>query len=478
MRYNVNEQTTYERTLLMPFRLRQISPDDKLSHHLLLHVFKDCCPLEVVSEVLDECHGWEERERKLNMVVIVYLIIAFSLFPLNNTVEVLSELARGARFVWPDPSVHVPTKGAISTRRKQLKHGVLHRLVRRCCRPMATPATKGAFVLGLRIMAIDGTLQDVADVHETAQHFGRISSGKSASPFPQMRCVYLAECATHAIIASVKQPCSNSEQAMVWGLLPRIESGMLITMDRGFFSGVLIQEIQAKGAHVLARLQSNMLLSTPTRQQMLADGSHLTVLTSKSVPGLSKPLTLRVIPYRITGSGVPHEQEEQRLVTTWLDPEQISAQDLVNLYHERWEIELIIDEQKTHLRLSQTPLRSRTVKGCYQEMDGMLLAHYAIRHLMHQAALQGDVDPDRLSFLHAVHVVQRSLQDFAQTDPADHPALKERLLQDLRAQQVRVRTLRFVPRVVKRPLSSFRRKRWWHHPVHLKDRSFFDIFLI
>ncbi len=175
---------------------------------------------------------------------------------------------------------------------------------------------------------------------------------------------------------------------------------------------------------------------------------------------------------------MPHFQVEQRLVTTLLDPEEISAQDLVDLYHERWEVELVLDEQKTHLRLSQTPLRSRTVAGCYQEMYGLLMAHYAIRHLMHQSPRQADLDPDRLSFTHAAHVVQRSLQDFGQTDPQDHPLLKERLLRDLREDLLPPRCLRFVPRVVKRPLSSFRRKQWWHQDVHLKGLSLSQVFLI
>ena len=471
-----NQRVTYERNLLMPFRLRQIPANDKLSHHLILHAFADCYPLEMVASVLSDCRSWEKRERALNMATIMYLIMALSLFPRHNSIEVLEIMAKGALYVRPDLDSELPTAAAISTRRKNLQVMPMRKLFRACCRPMATQDTEGAFVLGRRIMAIDGTLQDVPDVQENALHFGRISSGPSQSPSSQLRAVYLAECGTHAIVDTVLAACHNNEQVMAWSLLRSITPEMLVTMDRGFFSALFIEALLGKGAHVLGRLQSNMLMHQPSPQQRLADGSWLHTITTKPLRGLSQPLTLRIIAYQVINADLPQFHQIQRLVTTILDPEQISAQALVDLYHERWEIELVIDEHKTHQRLALQPLRSRTVAGCYNVRD----AHgpYAIRHLMHQAALSADLNPDRLSFTHAVHVVENSLQDFGQTDPRDYPVLKERLMRDLLKHLVPPRTLRFVPRVVKRPLSSFRRKRWWHQDVHLKCLSVSQVLLI
>ena len=463
----------------MPFRLRQISPDDKLDQYLMIPAFLDRYPVETVGALLSECRAWEQRDRKLNMLTLIYEIMAFSLLPRHNSVEVLEELASGLRYVWPDEKPFpMVTKGAISQRRKQLPVTVMRLLFRRSCRPLATIATKGAFAGRLRIMAIDGTTQDVAEWPDNALHFGRISSGPAASAFPQMRAVYLAECGTHAVTDAVLARCGASETTMAWELLRSIEPEMLVTMDKLLFSARFFAAIGGKGAHALSRLESTMLVRKPALQDLLPDGSWLFTISPKTARKLAMPLRVRIIPYRISAPEVPGYQQEQRLVTTLLDPEEFSAQELVDLYHERWEVELIIDEQKTHQRLSQEPLRSRTPQGCYQEMYGLLMAHYAIRALMHEAAVQAEVNPDRLSFTHAVHVVCRSLVHFGQTDPLDHPALKRRLLIHLREQMLSPRILRFVPRVVKRPLSSFRRKRWWHQDVHLKGLSVSRIFLI
>src|SRR5205807_3136664 len=161
--YQKNHMMPNERSLLMPFSVRHFSEDDKLSHHMTLDVLQDLYPLEAVEQVLTDCHAWEKREKALNMVTILYLIIALTLFPRLTVGGVLRRLASGARFLWPDPSEAVATDGAICQRRQQLGVTVLRQLFRRCCRPLATPTTKGAFRWGRRVVAIDGTCEDVAD---------------------------------------------------------------------------------------------------------------------------------------------------------------------------------------------------------------------------------------------------------------------------------------------------------------------------
>ena len=108
-------------------------------------------------------------------------------------------------------------------------------------------------------------------------------------------------------------------------------------------------------------------------------------------------------------AGVTDAESLYRLVTTLLDPTAARAEELAAIYHERWETETTLDELKTHLRGAQVVLRSKTPDLVRQECYGLLLAHFALRGLMHEAALKKDVDPDRLSFLHAVRVVRRTL---------------------------------------------------------------------
>ena len=131
-------------------------------------------------------------------------------------------------------------------------------------------------------------------------------------------------------------------------------------------------------------------------------------------------------------------------------------------YHERWEIEIVIDETDTHQRLAGRPLRSQKPVGVIQELYGLLIAHYVIRWLMHQAALQVEVDPDRISFTHAVQVIQTAIPEFQMTARDDLPKLYARLLRDIAAELLPERKLRSNPRVVKRKMSNFRLKRPQH----------------
>ena len=108
------------------------------------------------------------------------------------------------------------------------------------------------------------------------------------------------------------------------------------------------------------------------------------------------------------------------IVTTILDPERAPAAELAALYPERWEIETAFDELKTQLRGARMVWRSKRPDLVRQECYGRLLAHYAIRGLMHEAALSADVDPDRLSFLHAVRVVRRKPQGAGAFPPSGH----------------------------------------------------------
>jgi Insertion element 4 transposase N-terminal len=197
---------------LMGFRLQQLADDSKFAHALRFEVLEELCPRERVSELLTRCHAWEERERRLNHLMVVYYVIALSLFRRLNMAEVFAHLVRGLRWLWSNPCLRPLTAAALLYRRRQLGPPIMRHLFQHVCRPMATAQTKGAFRFGLRLMAADGTLDEVADTPENAQYFGRLTSGKSQSPFPQVRCLYLAEVGTHAIIDAVFAPCRVAEQ--------------------------------------------------------------------------------------------------------------------------------------------------------------------------------------------------------------------------------------------------------------------------
>jgi hypothetical protein len=354
---------------------------------------------------------------------------------------------------------------------------------------MATEQTKGAFRFGLRLMAIDGTLDEVADTQANVQYFGHLSSGRYQSPFPQVRCVYLAEVGTHGIVDAVFAPCRVPEQRLSPVLLSRsVQAGMLVLMDRGIVSAAELSTlVHQQQAHALARLKAGLFTHA---EQILSDGSYLVTLHPVGLPAVQ----VRIIEYRLE----PHTAERlaefpssqtsnhadprqlHRLVTTLLDPQQAPAVELILCYHERWEIEACIGEQKTHLRLSGQPLRSKDPVLVRQELYGLLLAHYIVRWWMHQSAREADLDPDRLSFTHAVEVLDTACYEFALVARQELPRVKQRLLADLcePATLVPPRRLRFYPRVVKRAYSPFHRKRPGQQGFTLKKLCFCDILLI
>ncbi len=160
------------------------------------------------------------------------------------------------------------------------------------------------------------------------------------------------------------------------------------------------------GAHLLWRAKKHLRLDVLER---FADGSYRSAIYASEADRRKRrrPLAVRVIEYQF--EGIDDAEEFYRLLTTILDPAQAPAVELAALYSERWEIEGALDELKTHLRGARIVLRSKTPELVRQEFYGLLMAHFAIRRLMHEAALRADEDPDRLSYLHAVRVVRRKL---------------------------------------------------------------------
>lgn len=223
----------------------------------------------------------------------------------------------------------------------------------------------------------------------------------------------------------------------------------------------MLVQTRQRGAHVLSRLPASV---KPKVVRRLADGSYLAYLRPIDYQRRKQGehILVRVIEYTLTDPNLPGYGEVHRLVTTLLDPEAYPIMDLICAYHERWEVEITIDEIDTHQRLLPGPLRSLKPVGVIQELYGLLIAYYIIRALMHEAAQQAHLDPDRLSFVGAVRVLQKAVPEFQMTTPEQLPALYQRLLRDMARKRLPQRRLRSNPRVVKRKMSNFKLKRAEH----------------
>jgi Insertion element 4 transposase N-terminal/Transposase DDE domain len=378
---------------------------DYLGASLLARVY----PLELVESVLQEHGVQSQRVRSFPAQVTTYYCMALALYPQSAYEAVFAAVAQGLCSVHGSIAPRTVVKSAISTARTRLGSAPLKTLHTRACKPLAHPkAQPHAFYGGLRLVAIDGSVFDIPDELANAQHFGRHkasgnTSGNVAS-YPQARCVLLAECATHAILDAQLGPSTQSENALAQSLLERLQPDMLCLADRGFCGYPNWLKAIASGAQLLWRCKTDWQLPV---DQVLEDGSYLTTLypDQKSRRANIGAVRVRVIEYDLPQqSGA---QERYRLITTLLDPKKAPALELATLYRERWEIESVLDELKTHTLERRRTLRSKTPQGVEQEFYGWLLTHYATCWLMHQAASAHRLKQRDLSFTGTLHLVRR-----------------------------------------------------------------------
>jgi Insertion element 4 transposase N-terminal/Transposase DDE domain len=387
--------------------------DRRLSDLVSVGVLTRTFPPVLVDEVIAAAGRTEQRHRSLPARVMAYFAIGMALHSEGSYEDIIGLLTDG--LAWSSPAeelVKLPSKSAIFQARERLGFEPVEALFRRVARPLATVATPGSWLGGRRLVAIDGTCLDVADTVDNDEFFGRpgVAKGEQAA-FPQARLVALIECGTHAIFDVETGPCTTGEVTMSRTLVGRLRPGMLCLADRGFYGFKLWEQAANTGADLLWRMRSSQRLD-PT--EILADGSFLSkVFEVANFKRRGDGLVVRVVEYTLD-DGRDNDNVYQ-LITTILDPDDVSAEDLAHAYEQRWEIETVLDELKTHQRGPRTVLRSKSPSLVRQEIWGHLCCHYAIRTLMFEAAHDANVDPDRVSFVGALRIARRSIaaRDFS-----------------------------------------------------------------
>jgi len=414
-----------------------------------LRALQRIIPRANVQAILRRTGHASRRYLRLPAWFVVWFVIALGLFCRDSYRQV---------FKWLQPFRRkgTPGRSTFCEARQRLGVAPLRQLAQQVVELQATPDTPGAFYQGRRLMAVDSFVVDVPDSAANERVFGRPGSGRGTAAFPQARVLALCEVGTHVLWRTATKPCRRSEVTMAPTLLRYLQPDMLLLWDRGFLSYKLVQQVVQRGTHLLARVKKNMVFR-PLRR--LCDGSLLTKLyaSPRHRDRDEGGVIVRLIEYTLQEPGRQGSGEKQRLLTTLLDAEHDPAVALIMLYHERWEEELAIDELKTHQR-ERPVLRSETPAGVVQEITGLLLAHYIVRVLMSEAARRANLPPRRLSFTGTLKVLRCRLPEC----PKSRVGLRrwyEDLLAEIAEELLPERRNRINPRVIKRKMSNWRKKR-------------------
>lgn len=427
-----------------------------------LRALKRIIPRARVEEVLARTGRDRSVCPRLPAWFLVWFVIALGVFCRDCYRQVF-------RWLQPYRKASTPGRSTLCEARKRLGIAPLRLLAHQVIRLLGRPTTPGAFYRGMRTMALDGFVLDVPDTPANDRAFGRPGSGRAKAAFPQVRLLALCETGSHVLWRSLIKPCARGEVPMAHYLLRSLQSGMLLLWDRGFLSYQTVAEVIDRKARLLARIKSNLIFQ-PIR--VLDDGSFLAQFY-RSAADREKDrdgILVRIIEYTFDDPGRPGSGGPHRLLTTLLDDQLDPAETLIVLYHERWEEELTIDELKTH-QCERPVLRSQTPAGVVQEVYGLLLGHYIIRVLIQEAAATTGIDPRRLSFTGTLKVLRCRLPEC----PASGRGLSQwfrDLVAEVAEEVLETRRNRINPRVIKRKMSNWRKKRPEHRKYPQPHKEF------
>jgi Insertion element 4 transposase N-terminal/Transposase DDE domain len=430
---------------------------------------------ETIEQALLETDRGKQRACRLSHRVMVWLVLAMGVLthlPIRQVFKHARRMRLGEK---------TPSRSNLCEARQRLGAEPLRRVFDLVVRPLATPQTPGAFYKGLRPMGIDGTVMDAPDTPANAERFGRSSGGRGDGAFPQVRKVSLVELGTHVEVALAVGGWQDSEQKLVVQLFDRIPADALLLEDRGFFSYDHWKMLDGQGVKLLVRMKSNVILRP---FQRLPDGSYLAKIYPSSYHRDKDRdgIVVRVIEYTLDDPQRTGHGEQHRLLTNLFDHEMFPARELACKYHERWEEELVFDEQKTHLDPRRpgkaAHFRSQTPQGVEQELYALSLGHFVVRALMLEAAKEANLDVDRLSFTGCLRILQARLPECDSSTPVGLDEWFHLLQQELADEWIEPRRNRVNPRVVKRKMSKFAKKRPKHRSQPPSQKTFAETVVI
>jgi hypothetical protein len=290
----------------------------KLEASLVFQALQLVIAPEVIDQELKKAKAFEQRQRKLPSSLVVCLVIAMSFWSSDSMGTVLDNLVSGLNRQWTKLGQYwkMPTSSSISVARQRLGCQVMSRLFHAIAQPRATSQTLGAFLGGLRVMAVDGTVMDVPDSEANAKVWGDPGSRKGTrAAFPKVRVVLLIEAGTHLITDALLCPDRMGERVRAIKLLRSINESMLLMWDRGLHSYRMVNATLTQGGQYLGRVPAHVKFPA---HSVLEDGSYLSWINPdrKSKKKGATKIQVRVIEYTIENES---EVKTYRLITSLID---------------------------------------------------------------------------------------------------------------------------------------------------------------
>lgn len=415
---------------------------------------QDQLPESWVSEALAATGTATVRKRRLPAESVLWLVIGMAMFRDHSIEEVIDKLD----LALPSPR-GVIAKSAIPKARKRLGAEPVKWLLERVGGTWARASAAKHKWNGLELYGIDGSSLRVADTPENRSEFGGWSGLHGDSSHPLVRLVVLMALRSHLVAAaSFGSFATTSEMHHATELLPRIPDGSLTILDRLFLAAPLLLAIQGSGVdrHWLTRAKANT--SCRVMSTLGTDDEIVEMKVSDDArrdhPDLPKTWQMRRIRYKRPNG------EQQALLTSLLDHERYPKAEIVEVYHERWELELAYDEVKTELLDREETIRSKSPEAVAQELWGVLLAFNLVRFEMERIAEEAEVAPTRISFVASLHFIREFLDWSAVSrSPGSIPRHLRRLSEGLKRFIVPPRrSERAYPRRVKNNFSRYRKK--------------------
>ncbi len=378
-----------------------------------------------ITEALEATGCATLRRRRLPMEQVMLLVIGMALMRDRR----ITEVARTLEVALPDGKSRTTAPSALVKARQRLGADPVEWLFGHTAAQWGLDSARRDSWRGLSLFAVDGSTLRVPDSDLNRAHFGGQSRGKHGrgeSGYPQLRLNVLMAVRSHVLVAASFGPYAFDERVLAVDLWPMVPDHSLTLLDRGYLqANVLVPLARGENRHWMTRAKSNSVWRVVKK---LGAGDHLVEFDVSSEarrkdPSLPMTYQARAIRYQRKGYAA------QTLLTSLLDAKRFPARELRDLYHERWEIELGLDELKTEMLESEEAIRSKTPEAIAQELWGILIAYNLVRREMESIADEVDLPPLRISFVAALRYI---VEEFHWAAITQSPGAIPRHMSDLR----------------------------------------------